>query len=171
MVGRTQVLVGTLFLTPLITGCESTRETTSERNKELVRRVNEEVWNQGNLRSMDELYSVDVVRHFLPSGSEIKGVDELRDRIRNHRSAFPDWTEKIQIMVAEGDLVAIHFTSTGTNEGSFLGNSPTGKQIHTRDMSIYRIVDGKIVEQWLLPDLSTLTQQLGLISHSERDEP
>ena len=79
MVKRIQILVGMLFLVSLIiTGYESTRETTLERNKELVRRVNEEVWNQGNLEIMDELYSADIVRHFLPDGSEIQGLDKLR---------------------------------------------------------------------------------------------
>jgi steroid delta-isomerase-like uncharacterized protein len=148
----------------IITACESTQETTLERNKALVRRMNEEVWNKGNLEMMDELFSVDIVRHFLPDGSETKGLNELRDHVRDHREAFPDWTEEIKLIIAEGDLVATHFTSTGTNKGSFLGNAPTGKQIHISEMSIYRIVDGKIVEQWLLPDLLSLSQQLGLIS-------
>jgi steroid delta-isomerase-like uncharacterized protein len=148
----------------IITACESTQETTLERNKALVRRMNEEVWNKGNLEMMDELFSVDIVRHFLPDGSETKGLNELRDHVRDHREAFPDWTEEIKLIIAEGDLVATHFTSTGKNKGSFLGNAPTGKQIHISEMSIYRIVDGKIVEQWLLPDLLSLSQQLGLIS-------
>jgi steroid delta-isomerase-like uncharacterized protein len=169
MIKRIQILLGMLIVTSLIiAGCESTHETTlEERNKELVRRVGEEVWNKGNLEIIDEFYSADIVRHFLPDGSEIQGLDKLRDRIRDHRKAFPDWTEKIELIVAEGDFVAIHFTSTGTNNGSFLGNTSTGKQIHTNDMSIYRIVEGKIVEQWLLPNLLSLNQQLGLISQSE----
>ncbi len=168
MVKKIQILVGMLFLASLIiTGCESTRETILERNKELVRRVSEEVWNQGNYEIIDELYSADIVRHFLPDDSEIKGLDILRDCIRNHRKAFPDWTEKIELIVAEGDLVLIHFTSTGTNKGCLHGNPATGTHIHTNYMSIYRIVDAKIVEQWLLPDLLSLNQQLGLIPQSK----
>ena len=169
MVRRIRILVGMLFVTSLIiAGRESTQETTlEERNKELVRRVGEEVWNKGNLEMMDEFYSADIVRHFLPNGTEIKGLHKLRDRIRDHLTAFPDWTEKIELIVAEEDFVAIHFSSTGTNNGSFLGNPATGKQIHTNDMSIYRIADGKIVEHWLLPDLLSLNQQLGLISQSK----
>ena len=135
-----------------------------ERNKELVRRVNEEVWNKGNLEIMDELFTTDIVRHFLPNGSETKGLDILRDRIRNHRKAFPDWAEEIRQIVAEGDFVSTHFTSSGTNEGSFLGNPPTGKRIHINEMTIYRIVDGRIAEQWLIPDLLSFNQQFGLIS-------
>jgi len=169
IVKRIQLLVGMLFVASfIIIGCGSTREATlEERNKELVHRMTEEVWNKGNLELMDELFSTDFVRHFLPDGSETKSLDRLRDHIRNHRKAFPDWTERIEQIVAEGDFVAIHFTSTGTNKGSFLGNPPTGKQIHTNEMSIFRIVDGEIVEQWLLPDLLSLNQQLGLISQSK----
>ncbi len=116
---------------------------------------------------MDELFSVDIVWHFLHDGSEAKGLDELRERIRNHREAFPDWAEEIEQIVAEGDFVAILFVSTGTNTGSFHGNPPTGKQVHINEMSTFRIVDGKIVEQWLLPDLFSLNQQLGLLSKSK----
>jgi steroid delta-isomerase-like uncharacterized protein len=140
-----------------------------KRNKELVHRMNEEVWNQGNLEVLDELFSKDFVRHFLPNGSVTRGLDQFRDHISSHREAFPDWAEDIKLMVAEGNLVATQFTSTGTNEGSFLGNSPTGNRIHISEMSIYRIVDGKIVEQWLIPDLLSLNQQLGLGSQSKYD--
>ncbi len=166
MVKRIQILVGILFAASLIIlGCESTQETTlEERNKELIHRMNDEVWTKGNLEIMDQLFSTDFVQHFLPVGSETKGLVKFRESVRNHRQAFPDWAEEIKQIVAEGDLVATHFTSTGTNTGSFLGNPPTGKQIHINEMSFYRIVDGKIVEQWLIPDLLNLNQQLGFIS-------
>ena len=155
-----------LFVASLIIlGCELTQENTlEERNKELIHRMNDEVWTKGNLEIMDQLFSTDFVQHFLPVGSETKGLVKFRESVRNHRQAFPDWAEEIKQIVAEGDLVATHFTSTGTNKGSFLGNAPTGKQIHINEMSFYRIVDGKIVEQWLIPDLLSLNQQLGLIS-------
>ncbi len=166
MVKRIQILVGMLCVASLfITGCKSTQEATlEERNKELIHRMNDEVWTKGNLEIIDELYSTDIVRHFLPDGSETKGLVKFRESVRNHRQAFPDWAEEIKLIVAEGDFVATHFTSTGTNKGSFLGIASTGKQIHINEMSIYRIVDGKIVEQWLIPDLLSLNQQLGLIS-------
>ncbi len=134
-----------------------------ERNKDLVRRDNEEVWNKGNLEIMDELYSADFVLHFLPDGSESRGLDKQRDHILNHRKAFPDWAEEIKQILAEGDLVMTHFVSTGTNEGSFMGNPPTGKQTRANEMTIFRIADGKIAEQWLLPDIFSMNQQLGLL--------
>lgn len=142
-------------------------DTTLEQNKQLVRRDNEETWNKGNLALIDELYAPEFVQHFLPDGTELRGIDALRDHVRSHREAFPDWTETIEHIVAEGDLVVIHFTSTGTNEGTFLGNPPTGKRVQIHEVSIVRIVDGKIAEQWLLPNLLGLTQQLGVPARSD----
>ena len=82
--------------------------------------------------------------------------------MRNHREAFPDWTEEIKHIVAEEDFVVIHFKSRGTNEGSLQGNPPTGKQIQINEVSIFRIADGKIAEQWLLPDLYSMQKQLAI---------
>jgi len=134
-----------------------------QRNKELVRRMNYEIWNQGNLDMMDELFSDDIALHFLPDGSETRGLAAVREHFREHREAFPNWTEEIKLIIAEGEYVAIHFASSGTNAGSFVGNPPTGKQIRINEVSILRIVDGKITEQWLLPDLLSLHEQLGRI--------
>ena len=165
MTRRIQTCLGFLFVVLLnISGCVSTQEiTVQERNKELVQRMTEEVWSKGNLEILDEMFSPNFVKYFLPMGSETRGLDQLRVSIGSHRKAFPDWAEQIQRIVAEGDMVAIHFTSTGTNDGSFLGNAPTGKQIHINEMSIYRIDEGRIVEQWLIPDLLNLSEQLGLV--------
>ena len=163
---RIQIVMQIFIVLLIITGCISGQEGYLKRNKELVRRMDEEVWNKGNLEIIDELYSTNFVWHFLPSGSETIGLDSLQEHVRKHREAFPDWTEEIKHIVAEGDFVSIHYVSRGTNEGSFQGNPPTGKPIEINEMSIFRIVDGKIVEQWLIPDLLSLNQQLGFISRS-----
>ncbi len=145
----------------IITGCStSTRESILERNKRLVRKMNSEVWNKGNLDIIDELYTPGFVLHFLPDSSELSGIDSLREHVREHREAFPDWQEDIRHIVAEADLVMIHFVSTGTNESSWLGKPATGRRIHINEVSIFRIEEGKIAEQWLMPDLFSMQQQL-----------
>lgn len=136
-----------------------------ERNKELVLTMNHQVWNEGNLAVIEELYSPRFVRHFLPDGSELEGVEALREHVKEHREAFPDWKERIDHIVAEGDLVVLHFESSGTNTGSWLGNPPTGKKVRIHEFTILRIEDGRIAEQWLMPDIFSLRKQLGL------DEP
>jgi steroid delta-isomerase-like uncharacterized protein len=145
----------------VLTGCSTTTpEDVLESNKQLVRQMNAEVWNNANLDMVDNLYTPDFVLHFLPDGSELRGVDSLRAHIREHRKAFPDWNEEIKRIVAERDLVVIQYVSTGTNDGIWLGNPPTGRRIQINEVSIFRIEDGRIAEQWLLPDLFSMQQQL-----------
>jgi steroid delta-isomerase-like uncharacterized protein len=160
---RSLILFITFFLVlPLIlTSCSSsTGEKTLESNKQLVRNMNTEVWNKGNLERMNDFISPDVVRHFLPDGSEVRGIDSLQKQEMALRKAFPDWEEDIRHIVAEGDFVVIHFVSSGTNKGSWLGKPSTGNKIRINEMSIFRIKDGKVAEQWLLPDIFSMQQQL-----------
>jgi steroid delta-isomerase-like uncharacterized protein len=150
----------------ILTGCNTTTpESTLENNKRIVRRMNAEVWNKSNLDMVAKLYTSDFVLHFLPDGSELRGIDRLRAHIREHRKAFPDWSEEIIRVVAERDLVVIQYVSTGTNEGSWLGDAPTGRRVQINEISIFRIEDGKIAEQWLLPDLYSMQQQLAGIGN------
>jgi len=144
-----------------IAGCSTMVPTNAlPGNKQLIRRMNTEVWNKANLDAIDELYTPDFVLHFLTDGSETKGVNSLREHVRAHREAFPDWSEDIKHIVAEGDLVVIHFVSSGTNQGQWLGKPPTGRRVQLNEMSIFRIEDGRIAEQWLLPDTFSMEQQL-----------
>jgi steroid delta-isomerase-like uncharacterized protein len=144
-----------------ITGCDtSNHDSELERNKQLVRRMNADVWNKADVDAIDRYYGAGFVLHFLPDGSEVRGIEGLREHVREHREAFPDWSEDIKRIVAEGDLVAIHYVSRGTNRGEWLGKPPTGREVRINEISIFRIEDGLIAEQWLLPDLGTMDQQL-----------
>ena len=55
----------------------------------------------------------------------------------------------------------IQYVSSGTNLGQWLGKPPTGREVRINEISIFRIEDGRIAEQWLLPDVGTMEQQLG----------
>jgi steroid delta-isomerase-like uncharacterized protein len=132
-------------------------------NKELALLANEEIWNRGNFDNLEEMFADDFVEHFLPLGTRTKGLEALRRSLVAHREAFPDWKEVVNLIVTEGDYVVLQFTSTGTNLGSFMDHPATGKKIHISEVTILRIVDHKIAEQWLLPDIMSLYQQLGFI--------
>ena len=133
---------------------------TLERNKQLVLRRNDQVWNRANLDAMEEFYTPDFVLHFLPDGSETRGIERQREHVREHRESFPDWSEDIQRIVAEGDLVVIHYVSSGTQEGEWQGRPPTGRRVRLHEVSIFRIEAGRIAEQWLLPDVAGMERQL-----------
>ncbi len=67
-------------------------------------------------------------------------------------------------MVAEGDRVAVRYTARATHQGPFQGIAPTNKPVTIMGMSILRVADGKIAEEWAMPDFSSLMQQLSTVS-------
>ncbi len=148
------------FLAP--TARSSDHQSTVEENKALVRRAHEAVWSQGDLSAIDEIWAVDLLGH-APVGPNWRGRQDLREHVQAHRSTFPDWKEEVQEVIAEGDRVAARWISTGTDKGGFRGNPPTGRSVRIRELGFYRVANGRIVEQWVLADVLSLQQQLGLV--------
>ena len=119
----------------------------SEENKALSRRVSREVFGQGNLAVVDEVYAPDYVDHNAPPLPD-PGVEGFKQRVTMFRTAFPDASVTIEDQIAEGDRVVTHWTGHGTHTGEFAGGAPTNKEITVTGMSVDRIVNGKIVESW-----------------------
>jgi len=132
-----------------------------EANKALVLRTHEEVWSAGNIDVVDELYSADYIGHWV--SGEDTDREGLKQIVAESKAAFPDKTEEVVHVVAEGDLVVSHFIASGTFAGEIDGVQSESKQISRPEMAIHRIADGKIVEQWTVADQLTLMQQLGLM--------
>jgi predicted ester cyclase len=137
-----------------------------EANKEIVRRVLEEFWHQGNERVLDELFATDYINHEL-SNPEVRGLEEYKQWARGARAmwsaAMPDWRVTIEDLVAEGDKVAKRWVLRGTHTGEMLGASPTGKRVEMRAMTLYHITNGKVREIHWNFDLYGLLQQTGAI--------
>jgi predicted ester cyclase len=88
-----------------------------------------------------------------------KGHSGVREAIEDIRNAFSEWTETVVDMILDEDKVVTRYVSTGVHTGPFIGLAPTGKHIRLDEMSIYRVQDGLVVEQWCLTD-ETLARQL-----------
>jgi steroid delta-isomerase-like uncharacterized protein len=136
-----------------------------ESNKLLAQRVWEEVWHQGQLSRIDDLFTTDFVRHD-PGGRELQGTEQNRQFIGSLRAAFPDVHYTVEDQIAEGDKVVVRYRFRGTHLGAFQGMPPTGKQVTYTGILIYRIVDGKIAEQWTEFDLLGFLRQLGVLPTS-----
>jgi steroid delta-isomerase-like uncharacterized protein len=133
----------------------------TEENKALLRRLFKEVWNQGNLGTVDELFAAGYVLH--DPAQLIRGPEGFKAYVSAFRAAFPDMHATIESQIAEEDRVAMRFTVRATHTGEFQGLPPTGKQVMLTGIDIQRIVDGKIVENWVNLDALGLLQQLGVI--------
>jgi predicted ester cyclase len=89
------------------------------------------------------------------------GMYETRQHFPFVFEAFSDLHHTIEIEFAHGEMLGIVATMHAVHSGTFLGIPPTGKQVHVMVISIDRIVDGKIVQHWALPDWMSLFQQIG----------
>ncbi len=131
----------------------------SDANRELAHRFYELV-NAGDVDGFMELVADDFVDH-----EEFPGLPNTKDGVRQFfemmRGAFPDLRMEAHDIVAEGDLVAVRMTMTGTHEGEIMGIAPTGRRIEVPGMDMVRIRDGKAVEHWGVTDNLAMMQQLG----------
>lgn len=135
-----------------------------KRNKDLVRRINDEVWGEGNLDLIDDHVAEDYVEHSNAAPEDIHGPEGYKANVEMARTALPDMEVTTEHLVAEGDLVVNHYTITGTHDGPFMGIEPTGNEVRFSGVGIIRIADGKIVEDWGVVDIFGLMQQIGVIS-------
>ena len=137
----------------------------TEKNKNIVRRFVQEVWNEGKLEVADEVLAADYIEHpSTPDDSkkdEPTGPDGMKRFVKMFRNAFPDITFAIEHMVAEDDKVAIHLVGQGTHQGELHGLPPTGKHVRIGGAAIHRIKDEKIVETYQVVDRLSLREQLG----------
>jgi steroid delta-isomerase-like uncharacterized protein len=134
----------------------------TQENKAIGRRAFEEIWNQGNLAAIEELYAANQVSHGL--GMEVPpGTAGLQQFVSIYRTAYPDTHFTVEEQIAEGDKVATRWTATGTHRGELMGIAPTGKRVTVTGIAITRIANGKIVETWNNFDALGQLQQLGVI--------
>jgi len=133
----------------------------AEQNKATVRRFYEEVWNKGNVDFAFEVFAEDYTRHDLRPTEALTGPEGQRKIAADFRSAFPDLEWKVDLIFAEGDLVAGRWTARGTNTGAWDGVKPTGKTVQFSGVNIFRFANGKVIEIWNHRDDLGLREQLG----------
>jgi len=142
----------------------------AEDNKAVVRRVIEEMFNQGNLDTADELIAPDYVNHDPAMPEEVRGPEGFKEFAAAYRAAFPDLHTEIETQIAEGDLVATRWTATGTHEGDLMGIAPTGRRVRQPGMDISRFSDGKVAETWEGYNPMVMMQQIGAIPSPEEQQ-
>ena len=119
----------------------------TEENKEISWRLQEEVFGQGKLESVDELLAPDYVSH-APGDPELsRGPEDIKQIVRAYHSAFLDINFAVEKQVAEGDMVVTRWIARGTHRGEFMGVPPSGRRIEVSGMSMDRISGGRIVEK------------------------
>lgn len=135
----------------------------TEQNKALYRRYIEEVFNQGQLATLDEVLAPDYVYRDAPPGTP-PGAAAIKQVVTMFHAAFPDFRIELEELVAEGDKVCARATSRGTHSGPMFGIAPTGRKITMHGFTMVRVADGRIQESWVTNDVLGLLAQLGATS-------
>ena len=116
----------------------------TEENKAAQRRIIDEVINQKNLALADELFSEEHKLH--PESAGVgRGPEGMKQAFAGLHEEFPDVHVEIESMVAEGDMVAVRLTFSGTH-------APTGERAAWPEVVFTRFSEGKAVESWEVTD-------------------
>jgi predicted ester cyclase len=134
----------------------------AERPETVVRRLIAEGFNQGKLAVCDELVDASLVEHQVYGPRHAPGAEGVKAVIASLRRAYSDFRLEIEHLAVDGELVWLHMTGSGTNDGSFMGNEPTGRKMQIDVFDLLRVRDGRLVEHWGVPDRLGALFQLGL---------
>jgi steroid delta-isomerase-like uncharacterized protein len=133
----------------------------ADLNKRLAARLYNEIWNEGALAVIDEIFADDFQGH-APGNTQSVGPEGVRGFVSAWREAFPDLHITIDAQHADDTTVATRFTCTGTHNGQFLVFPPTGRHATMKGVAISHIVNGRIASDWGEFDMVGLLQQLGV---------
>jgi steroid delta-isomerase-like uncharacterized protein len=137
-----------------------------EQNKALAQRAFEELLSQGRFELAEQLYAKDFVNHGIHRNISL---EEDQAALKGWHQAFPDLSIAPQKLMADGDLVAVYWIALGTNTAAGNGLPATGKKVEQSGITIWRIVEGKIQEEWSAFDQLSMMEQLGLLPASEAE--
>jgi steroid delta-isomerase-like uncharacterized protein len=130
---------------------------TTQANKALLHRYKTGILNNRDIDALDQVATPGYLDHAAFPG-QAHGREGLKQRATTlFRALDPQWT--IHDAIAEGDLVVLRWSLTGTHRGEFLGIPPTGKAVTLCGIDMYRVQDGKIAEHWNMVDMLGLYHQ------------
>jgi steroid delta-isomerase-like uncharacterized protein len=120
-----------------------------------------EIWNDGNLDLVDELYAPDFVWHVVDIGEDVVGTAAFKEMVTSFRTAFPDIQVTFDEVLVAGDKTVLRWTMTGTNTGPLQDLPPSGQPVQLHGVAISHAVEGKTAEVWQHYNQLSMFQQMG----------
>jgi predicted ester cyclase len=132
----------------------STDRDTTEANKDTVRRLYA-AFAALDRKGMDALLAPDFRAHGMPPGCSPDAAGLEQSAVLFH-AGLQDCRNEIEDLVAEGDRVAVRYTTRAVHGGTLFGIPPSGRRITLTGIEVYRVVDGQVAEMWGEADMSEL---------------
>lgn len=124
---------------------------TRDEMKNLIERLHA-LWSTGDFSVIPNIYAAEFIGH-MAAGSrlgELKGHSGVKGAIELVRNAFDRFTETIEDIIIEGDKVVTRYVASGVHSGQYFDLPPTGTVVSVDEISIFRIRNRLVVEQWCL---------------------
>lgn len=137
----------------------------SEQNKQLVRRFYDEIENQQKLEVADEIVAADFRDVYNTAAPfPVVGIDGVK-RLAQALHENMDLHLEIEDLIAEGDRVVARLSGHMTHKIPLFGTTPSGRQLPTNGVEIFRVVNGKLAERWVFIDMAATMKELGVLPH------
>ena len=125
--------------------------------REFVAAINAQDWPR-----LTKLLDPAFARHSVAAGQPgVRSAFELIEFLKQEYVSFPDATEELLDLVAEGDKVAARHVFSGIQAGASGPHPPTGKRMTATYLAIYRVEGGRLREAWVEWDNLAGLRQLG----------
>jgi len=135
---------------------------TLENNKKIARQTFE-AFEKNDITMIDNLYDQDRLKVHFPGTPGPMNFSDYKKMNSEYINAFPDVKISVDFQIAEGEYVCTHVTFDGTHKGGFQGIQASNKKVKLTSVSIDRIVNGKIIEEWNEFDQLSLMKQIGAV--------
>lgn len=124
-----------------------------------VRKFYEKIWNSKSTETIPDVLHEDIL--FRGSlGQECKGHAAFKEYLEMIHDALSDYKCEIEDMVSESNKVFTKMTFSGVHTGEFMGYKPSAKKVFWSGAALFTFSADKIVEIWVLGDLTSLQEQL-----------
>jgi predicted ester cyclase len=130
------------------------------KNKEIVRAFMKKVFNDHRPDSAVEFFAPQGKWHGGSFGT-VEGAQNIGGLLQAVVAAFPDIKATEESIVAEGDIVVVRVVVEGTHKGNLLGFAPTDRRVRWDAIDMYKISNGKIIDEWASEDALKIVADIG----------
>jgi predicted ester cyclase len=120
-------------------------------------KAEDEVWKNGNIKSLEVIEDPDVVYHFFALGQELVGFEAHKQQILDSKASYSDIQQEWKYLTGEGNLFALLYKGRYVSNGKMPGMPPAGGKVTSDLLFLFMVNKGRITEAWVNGSMTGLT--------------